>query len=54
MAGRKNQTPNKQNSILEKFIKWNGEDNVGNLRNNVNWATAEEVEKLRKANTEDF
>lgn len=54
MAGRKNQTPNKQNSILEKFIKWNGEDNVGNLRNNVNWATAEEVEKLRKASTEDF
>ena len=54
MAGRKNQTPNKQNSILEKFIKWNGEDNVGNLRNNVNWATAAEVEKLRKATTSDF
>lgn len=54
MAGRKNQTANKQSSILEKFIKWNGEDNVGNLRNNVNWATAEEVEKLRKANAEDF
>ena len=54
MAGRKNQTPVKTNSILEKFIKWNGEDNVGNLRNNVNWATAEEVEKLRKATTDDF
>lgn len=54
MAGRKNQTPVKTSSILEKFIKWNGEDNVGNLRNNVNWATAEEVDKLRKPTTDDF
>ena len=54
MAKRKNQSPNKAEKVINKFIKESGEDYTGDLRNNVNWATGEEVEDLKKPNSQDF
>lgn len=54
MANRKNQSLNKANKVIDKFIKESGEDFTGDLRNNVNWATGEEVESLKRPNSKDF
>ena len=54
MANRKNQSPNKAQEVIDKFIKESGEDYTGDLRNNVNWATGEEVKNLKKPNSQDF
>lgn len=54
MANRKNQSPNKAQEVINKFIKESGEDYTGDLRNNVNWATGDEVKDLKKPNSQDF
>lgn len=54
MAQRKNQTPSKGQEVIDKFIRESGEDFTGDLRNNVNWATGDEVKNLKKPNTQDY
>ena len=54
MAERKNQGHNKAQAIIAKYIKESGaEDNV-NFTSTVNYATSEEVEKLKKPTVEDY
>lgn len=54
MANRKNQSPNKAAEVIDKFIKESGEDYTGDLRNNVNWSTGEEVKNLKKPTSQDY
>lgn len=54
MAQRKNQTPSKGQEVIDKFIRESGEDFTSDLRNNVNWATGEEVKDLKKPTTQDY
>lgn len=49
-----NQTPSKSAKIIEKYIRESGEDYTGSIRENVNWATGEEVEALSKPTTMDY
>lgn len=54
MAPRKNQSANKQQEILEKYLRESGEDFTTNIRDNVNWATGDEVASLKKPTTMDY
>lgn len=54
MALRKNQGKNKAEAIIEKYMKESGaEDNI-NFTSTINYATGEEVEKLKKPTVEDY
>ena len=54
MAPRKNQSANKQQEILEKYLRESGEDFTTNIRDNVNWATGDEVASLKKPTAMDY
>jgi len=54
MSTRKNQSENKVQEIIEKYIKESGEDFTANLRGNVNWATADEVKNLKRPTQQDY
>lgn len=54
MANRHNQSPNKGHEVIEKYIKESGEDFTGNVRGNVNWATSEEVNSLKRPTQQDY
>ncbi len=53
MAGRKNQSKEKSNAIIEKFHQESGAEEKYDFTNTINWATAEEVESLRRPNNDD-
>ena len=54
MAPRKNQSANKQEEILKKYLRESGEDFTTNIRDNVNWATGDEVASLKKPTAMDY
>lgn len=54
MSTRKNQSENKAQKIIAKYIKYSGEDYTGNLRENMNWATGEEIDNLKRPTSKDF
>ena len=54
MSTRKNQSENKGQELLDKYMRESGDDFTGNLRGNVNWATAEEIKNLKRPTQQDY
>lgn len=54
MAGRKNQGAEKAKAVTQKYFAESGAEDKPDFTKVVNWATAEQVEDLRKPSVEDL
>ena len=54
MSKRPNMSDKKAQILIAKYIKESGEDFTGNVRGNINWATGEDIQNLKRPTQQDY